>query len=423
MAQDDYSMDRPRPADASVALRPMAWGVLAVVAIGAFIVVDRLWLRAGEGIALADYMTATVERGRLAIEVRGAGALEPVSERWITAEVGGAVAQIFVRAGQEVEAGRLILRLVDPRLHQAVTQRRLELAEVTAQHRQQLASFTDRRLGAEARVLEMQANFEEAQLRLEAQSQLRAQNAVSEIDYKSSEIRTQQAETSLAFERRRFAELDAALTAEKAASEARVATRQLALEEAEAQVAALDVAADISGTVRELLVEPGARVAAGGQVARVVDAASLMAVVRVPESYASHLTVGQPARIAVLSAELAAVVTRVDPAVSQGSVAVDLELFGDLPAGARPDLSVRATITVAELDDALFVRRPVHVQETSTADVFRLAEDAGVATRTAVRFGLGTLKHIEVRDGLAAGDTLILGDTSRFDDAETIAVR
>ena len=243
------------------------------------------------------------------------------------------------------------------------------------------------------------------------------------MDFRSQRIRTDRARAKADFERRRFDELQASLDAKRDARDARVAVRRAALSEAEAELASLAVTADSAGTLREILVEPGAHVAAGALVARVVDTSSLMAVVRVPESYASRLAAGQPAVADVLGGEVAGVVVRVDPAVTDGAVAVDIELADALPTGARPDLSVRATVTVARLENALDVRRPIRVRDHATADVFVLADEEGLATRTTVRFGMGTLTHVEVVEGLREGHTLLLGDTSRLVGQETVAVR
>ena len=404
-------------------IRGIAWVGVAVAAIALFVVVDRLWLRTAVGLERADILIATVERGRLPIDVQGAGVLAPASERWITSRVPGTVQEVDARPGQQVTAGTTVVRLINPQLEQVVVRSRLALAEANAEHRRRLADFTDRRLAAEARVLDRQASFDEQSLRLEAQTELRDTDAISDLDYRSTQIRTEQARQNVEFERRRAAELESALAAELAASEARLAASEAALAEAEREVRNLAVSADAAGTLRELLVEPGERIMAGTQVARVVDSRSLIAAIRVPESYAARLAAGQPAVATVLNAEIPSVVVRVDPAVTRGSVAVELEFSAPLPAGARPDLSMRAVVTVAELEDVLFVRRPTHVRDESRADVFRLAQDGQSAARTPVRFGFGTLKEIEVRDGLEEGDAIILGNTARFENEETIAIR
>lgn len=423
MDKPGYSMDKPREGDPRRLRRQIAWAVSAVVVVVAFIVADRAWLRPGAGIELDEFMTAVVERGTLPIEVQGAGELEPVNERLIASEIPGAVDQIFARAGEQVAVGDRIVGLMNPQVRQGVVAARLQLAEANADHRRRLADFTDRRLAGEAQILNKQAAYEESQLRLAAEAELRERQAISEIDYQSTKIRTQRAKSDLEFEERRFEELQAVLQAEQASSEARLAERESALQEAQRLAEGLVITADVAGTLREVLVEPGERVSTGTQVARIVDAESLRGVVRVPESYASRVVPGQTAIATVLRVEVPGVVTRVDPAVTQNTVAVDIAFRGELPSGARPDLSIRATITVAELDDALFVRRPLRVNDDSAGSVFRLADDGRSATRTSVRFGMGTLKHIEVLDGLREGDKIIVGNVSRFENEETLAVR
>ena len=423
MDKPGYSMDKPREGDPRRLHRQLAWGGVAATAIVALIVADRLWLRPGTGIERDEVMAAVVERGTLPIEVQGAGELEPVNERLIASEIAGAVDQIYARAGEEVALGDRIVGLMNPQIRQGVVAARLQLAEANADHRRRLADFTDRRLLGEAQILNKQAAYEESQLRLAAETELRERQAVSEIDYQSTKIRTERAKADLTFEQRRFEELQAVLKAEQAASEARLAERESALQEAQRLAEGLVITADIAGTLREVLVEPGERVGTGTAVARIVDAESLRGVIRVPESYASRVVPGQTAVATVLRTEVPGVVTRVDPAVTQNTVAVDIAFQDRLPSGARPDLSIRATITVAELDDVLFVRRPLRVNDDSNASVFRLADDGRSASRTSVRFGMGTLKHIEVLDGLNEGDEIIVGNVRRFENEEIIAIR
>ena len=423
MTRDDYEMDRPREVGAVLSVGRIARVAVGLVVIVVLIAIDRWWLRSAPGVDLADFLTADVRRGELLVEVQGAGALEPVSERWITAAVQGTVEEVMARPGRKLARGDKVVRLANPQVRRRLAQARLALAEAEADHRSHGANVTDRILAAEARLLDAQSDFDEQELRLQAQMELRKQNAISAIDFETQRIRTDRAKAKLESERRRLQEQQAALGAERDASEARVAVRRAALLDAEAEMVSLDVAADRPGTLRELLVDPGVHVAAGARIARVADTSSLVAVVRVPEFYASRLTSGQPALVAVLNSTVAGVVTRVDPAVTQGTVVIGIELAGALPTGARPDLSVRASITVSELRDALVVRRPLYVRDNATADVFVLARDGRLATRTTVRFGMGTLKDVEVVEGLREGDTLLLGNATRLEGLDVVQVR
>ena len=228
-----YSMDTPREGASRRLHRRAMWVGVAVLAILVFVVVDRLWLRPQTGVDLEDYVIATVERGALAIEVQGAGELEPVNERLIASEVAGTVERIYVRAGERIEVGDEIVRLINPQIRQGVVAARLQVAEARADHQRRLAELTDRRLSGEANILAKQAVYEESELQLKAQDELRKRQAISEIDFKRTQIRTQLSKTDLEFERRRFNELETALGAEQASSEARVAARESALNEAE----------------------------------------------------------------------------------------------------------------------------------------------------------------------------------------------
>ena len=165
------------------------------------------------------------------------------------------------------------MSLINPQIGQSAVAARLQLAE--AEHQRRLAEVTDRRLAGEAQILNKQAVYEESQLQLEAEAELRERQAISEIDFKSTRIRTERAKTDLEFEERRFSELQAVLAAEQASSEARLAERESALAEAERQAGGLTITADIGGTLREVLVKPGQRINPGEQVARIVDPGSL----------------------------------------------------------------------------------------------------------------------------------------------------
>ena len=419
----DHPMDRPRPRDVSRTKRQIRWAVFAALAIAALVFVDRLWLRPSGAVDMSDFIVATVARGHYAVEVQGAGVLEPVLERWIASEVSGTVDEIFAHPGDSVRAGNRILTLTNPQLRQLLGRANLELIEARAQHRNALSTFTDRRLAAEARLLDATMMHDELDLRREAESELMRKNVIPEIDYRRTILRLDRARINVDAEKRRFEELDIALEAERAASEARVAARESYVRDAEHQLAALTITASFRGTLRELLVEAGTTVSVGDRVARVADTSTLVAAIRVPETYASHLSGGQSVVVYVLNAKVAGTVSRVDPAVTDGGVTIDVTVVEPLPSGARPELSIRASITVAERDDALYVRRPIGVRDASLADVYVLDPKAERANRVPVRFGMGTLNQIEIIAGLAGGDRILIGNTDRFDAQETILIR
>ena len=416
------SMDRPRAPDLSRTVRHVVIGCCCAVGIGGFLAIDHYWFRA-VGVDLADTVTATVERGALPIEVSGTGMLKPVAERWVSTRVGGTVEEVLVRVGERVRAGAVVARLDNPQLNEAAVQARLALAEAKARYRREGVNVVQQRLDGEARIMDARSNYDELRLRLEAQTELRDKGAVSEIDFESVRIRTEQAKAHWEFAKRRFAELAVALDADREAEEARLAAQEAATAQAERQLERLTVRTAIAGSVQTIEVELGQLVNARAQVAKVTDATVLGARIRVQEWLAGRVVPGQQVVTTVLGREVAGQVTRVEPAGVAGGVAMDVAFDGDLPGGVRPDLSVHATVTVARLEDALFVRRPAHARNEAAISLFRVEPDGRRAIRTDILLGLGTLRHIEVLQGLEEGDVVVIGDMSRFDGEDEVALR
>ena len=404
-----YEMDRRRTPEPWWTRRRIAYAICGTAALTALAAADRYLLRQRVNVVANEDTVAAVERGPLRVAVQGAGTLEPLDARLVSADASGAVGEILARPGTEVRPGDPLLRLRNPSLRQQVRQAEIALTEASASHRVLLARFEERKLAAEAALAQATASASEAALRLAAEERLIDQRAISGVDYERTRIRAEQAQDVLEIERRRREQLTATIEAERAESKARVENRALAFDLAQAGADALLVRSGSAGTVQEVLVVAGEPVVQGTVVARVADDGELRAAVRVPETYASKLAVGQAATVVALNTDVPAHVVRVDPGVIDGTVGVSLEFETTLPAGVRPDLSVRATILVAEIEDALFVRRPAGVFDNHAASVFVLDERTGVATRRRAQFGIGSLREVQVLDGLRQGDRILIG--------------
>src|SRR5204863_8408322 len=172
--------------------------------------------------------------------------------------------------------------------------------------------------------------------------------------------------------------------------------------------------------LQEVPVQVGQRVTPGANLARVAQPEMLKAELRVPETQAKDIQIGQPASIDTHNGVVAGTVMRVDPAVQNGTVTVDVKLTGELPKGARPDLSVDGTIDLERLDNVLFVGRPAFGQENSTISLFKLGPDGQGASRVPVKVGRASVNSIQVIEGLHEGDTVILSDMSRWDNTDRI---
>jgi HlyD family secretion protein len=161
-------------------------------------------------------------------------------------------------------------------------------------------------------------------------------------------------------------------------------------------------------------VEVGQRVTPGTNLARVAQPDKLKAVIRIAETQARDVQLGQLATIDTRNGVIEGRVSRIDPAAQNGTVTVDVALTGELPRGARPDLTVDGTIELERLTDVLYVSRPAQGQPESLITLFKVQEDGG-AVRIKVRLGRASVNTIEIVDGLSVGDQVVLSDTSQWD--------
>ena len=153
------------------------------------------------------------------------------------------------------------------------------------------------------------------------------------------------------------------------------------------QVDQLRVRAGMAGVLEQITVNVGQQVSPGTNLARVADPTRLKAELRIAETQAKDLTIGQRAQVDTRNGIIEGKVIRIDPAAQQGTVTVDVELIGELPRGARPDLSVDGTIELERLDNVLYVGRPAFGQEQSTVGLFKVDQTTGEAMRAQVQLG------------------------------------
>lgn len=360
--------------------------------------------------------TDTVKRGALTIEVRGPGTLVPKSIRWISAETAARVERIVLKPGANVQADSVILELSNPEVQDALLAARAEVtaarADLSAQQTQLNSQLLDQRAGA----AQVQADLASANLQAEAEQDLVEKGVIPAITYKRTELNRDQLKLKVQIELERMQNFARTIDAQLAASRARLAQLDNTLQLRLRQANALQVKAGISGVLQQIAVEEGQQVSAGLNIARVARPDLLMAQLKVPETQAKDITIGLIAKIDTRNGIIHGTVARIDPAVQAGTVQVDVELSGDLPVGARPDLSVDGVIEIASLSDVLYVGRPATGQPQSTISLFKLRRnDVSQADRTQVRLGRASVSVIEVTSGLNVGDQVILSDTSDFD--------
>jgi len=370
----------------------------------------------------ASAWVGTVERGDFTREVRGPGSLVPRVIRWIPAASGGRVERIVAKPGVRVEPDTVLVEMSNPELAQQLEAARWA-AEAVMADRESLAAELDRALlDAQSGLAALKSDAESARLLADAEKVLSEKGIVSSIQYQQSELRANQLEVRVGFEQQRVKRLGASHEAQLAAQGARVAQAARLIERREQQVRDLSIRAGMAGVLQEIAVEPGQQVQLGANVARVAQPEELIAELRVAETQAREIQLGQQVRVDTRNGIVPGSVIRIDPAVQNGTVQVDVELIGELPPGARPDLSVDGTIELERLENVLHVGRPASGQPDGRVSLFRMVDDH-VAERVAVELGRASVGRIEIREGLSSGDRVILSDMSQWSEHQRVALK
>jgi HlyD family secretion protein len=320
-----------------------------------------------------------VKRGEMLRQVRGPGVLVPERERFVSAESEGQVERVLLRPGVHVEPDTVILELGNAELSQQAFEAEAELAGAESDLKVLEAQLASQLLNAEAEAAALAAQLAEARMQVEANQRLHQEGLLPDITLKLSQLRADELAQRQNLEKERLERLREANDAQVAARGSRLQQQRALQRLRQGQVRALAVVAGISGILQEVTVEPGQRVTPGTVLARVAQPESLKAELRIPETQAKDVTVGQTAAIDTRNGIVAGTVTRIDPAARQGTVLVDVALTGQLPAGARPDLSVDGTIEIERLPDVLFVGRPAFGQPGERVGLFRVSGDGETA--------------------------------------------
>jgi HlyD family secretion protein len=344
----------------------------------------------------------------------------PVDIRWIAARTQGRVDRIVLLPGATVEPDSVILVLSNPDVTQAAVDAASQLNAGEADLANLRVQVQKDVLQAESDAASARANFEQARLRAQVNDQLFKDGLVSELDLKLSKVTAAQEEELNLIAQKKYVFAKDTVKPTLAVKEAEVdrLTAQAKLKLAEAD--ALNVRAGMRGILQVVPVEVGAQVQPGANLARVADPTRLKAEVQIAETQAKDVQIGQPAEIDTRNGIASGKVSRVAPSVQNGTVTVDVALPGELPAGARPDLSVDGVVELEHLDDVIFVGRPAFGQEHAMTNIFRLDADGVYADRTSVQLGRSSVNTIEIVKGLEPGDRVILSDMSQWDTHDRI---
>jgi HlyD family secretion protein len=364
-----------------------------------------------------------VKRGPMIRQVRGLGTLVPEEIRWIAARTSGRVDKIILRPGAAVEPGSLILVLANPDVEEAAVNATSQLNAAEAQLTNLKVTLESALLASEATAANAKSLYETTKLQAEVKEQLFHDGLVSDLELKLTQATAAQAATSNLIEQKRYAFTKESIKPQLAVQEATVDNLRSQAELRRQEFEALHVRADMAGVLSALgtptlPIEVGAQVQIGTSLARVADPTKLKAEIHIAETQARDVAIGQVASIDTRNGIVDGRVSRIDPAVQNGTVLVDVTITNELPRGARPDLSVDGTIELERLDNVVYVGRPAFGQEKSTVGIFKANGDkntATEATRVQVKLGRSSVNTIEILSGLEPGDWVILSDMSQWD--------
>lgn len=371
----------------------------------------------------------TVQRGTLVREVRGSGTLVPVDITWVTTEVGGQVTEVLVEPGVEVTPETVILKLHDPQMERAVREAERSLELANAEVEKFMLAQKSQELDLKVSTATSRANFEDARTQAELHERLARQGLISQRQWRQSKDRADRNRMLMEVQIERVVNSKKTQKLrydEKLAWVARAEDRRN--EQLELQ-AGLIVKANVSGTLQQLGgqngagLEVGQRVGLGSVVAKITNPTRLMAVLQISQIQARDILVGQLTKIDTRNGIIDGRVSRIDPAVQNDRVTVDVELTGELPRGARPDLAVEGLIEVTRLDDVLSVRKPLYSRENVTVEVFRLESDGETVSRVAAEFGSSSVHTIEIIAGLREGDQIVVSDTTKWKSFDRVKLK
>ena len=393
--------------------------LLLVVATAALARMDR----AAPSVDRATLWMDTVRKGEMMRQVRGPGTLVAENIRWISAVTQGRVERKLVQPGTTVAQGAVLVELSNPDVERQALEAQRQLTAAEADLTTLRTNLQNQLLTQQGTVAQTQALYNQAQRQAQSAEALAGQNMVSAQELATARDNAADLQTRLNVERQRLEYMRGSMRQQIAGQEGQVAMLRRLAEFNRTQIASMQVRSPQAGVLQELPVELGQWVNSGATLAKVVQPGTLKAVLRIPETQARDLAVGQPASIDTRNGVVPGRVTRIDPAAQNGTVTVDVALTGPLPRGARPDMSVDGTVDVERLGNVLHLGRPAYGQPESTLGMFRLAPGGREAQRVNVQLGRGSATSVEVVRGLNPGDVVILSDMSQYDAADRVRLK
>ncbi len=414
---------RPKSAARNRLVRKIIYVVVAVAAVSLITYAVSRLKPAAPGVERSTVWIDTVKRGGMLRQVRGLGTLVPEEVRVIAAATQGRVERVLVKPGTEVSAGTVLIELSNAELQQAVQDADYQVKAAEADYNNLRVKLESERMTQQAAAATVHADYQQAKIQSDTDEQLAREGLVAPLILRLSRVKVEDLANRYKIEQQRLEVNVKAVQAQLAAQQARIAQIRALSALKRSQAASLRVMAGTNGVLQQMQVEVGQEVTPGTNLARVAEPQHLKAELKIAETQAKDIQLGQPTSIDTRNGIIPGHVSRIDPSVLQGTVTVDVALDGALPQGARPDLSVDGTIELENLKNVLYVGRPAFGQAQSTVGMFKLEDGGKSAVRVNVHLGRSSVNTVEILDGLQEGDQVILSDTSQWDSSNRILLK
>lgn len=415
----DFVREKPRKA-----LVKKYWPIAAATLIG-IVGISLLSGRVGGYVVDGDTIVSdVVKRGSFDVLVRGAGVLTAKNTRWLAADVPGRVEQLNVEAGDVVAQDDVLVVLHNPLVLEQLEEAQSQYDATEAETKAEIANLRTQLEEQTYLVKEAELDYELALATYDAEKMLfeTGKGAISALAFKQSEVAVKRFDVRRKIQSSRLETMRSNIQIQEEALRTRVRIIARALEYAKERVDRLQVKASFDGVVHELFLELGQELAVGDNVATLAQADSLIAELRIPEIQIQQVAIGQNVIVDTRTSKISGMVSRIDPAVNNGTVQVDVTLVGDLPREARPALSVDGIISISNVEDSLYIKRPVHAQGGSRSELYRISKKNNIAERMVVEFGKASTDTIEVKSGLQEGDQVVVSETSKWGSHEIVNI-
>lgn len=396
----------------------LALAVLAAAVLAAALAVSR-WLASERSVAGARLRIAKVERGTLIRDAAVTGRVVAAVSPTLYAPVPGTVA-LSIRAGDAVKKGDLLATIKSPELENELGQQRATLAQIEAQLGTARIGTGKQKLQARREQDEAAIALTAAKRELERAEQAWKVGAIPEVEFLRARDALETAQI-----RDHNARAQGKLAGQSAGFDLKNAQQQyerqkLAVEEVERRVAELTVRAPVDGVVGTLSVADRAVVPANAPLMTLVDLSQLEVELSVPETYADDLGIGMTAEVKIGATSATGTLSALSPEVVNNNVLARVRFAGKQPDGLRQSQRVSARILIEERPDVVMVARGPFLE--AHGGRFAYVVEDGIAVRRPIRVGATSVSSVEILEGLAPGDRVVIAGSEDFEDASTVRI-